>query len=463
MTETSAQKKGLWGMTRPLFVEQALQFSVPALDTFFLSRVSDSAASAAGAMTPVVYFCINILWAIVFSGASIAGQRLGAGNHERTAATIAIYGCWALFFGGALALALNLLAPSITRLMGLPGEIGVNAEIYLSIISLMMIVMAAKQVFQSILNIYGQPHWNMYANFLFFASNVAGNSIVVFGLFGFPKQGIAGVAWASVCASLSAVIFSALVVFIHIKLVLRWQDFLNDFRRASHHLFRIAVPGVMEPLSFNINLMILNSFTASLGAAALAAKIYTFNTFMLGLIITIALATATQVLISQYVGAGNYDKAAKLMKQSLKTALWGAGIVAVVLVAASYPVMDIYTDNEILLGGAFWLFLLSGLSEPSRAVNVIVGFGLRATGDGFLISVIGPLFTWLVALPAAYVFAFVFEWGVYGILLSALLDEGGRSLMYWKRWNMNRWHYTHVHARETKLKEKSAGTSPTIS
>lgn len=448
-------------MTRPLFVEQALQFSVPVLDTFFLSRVSDSAASAAGAMTPVIYFCINILWAIVFSGASIAGQRLGAGNHERAAATIAIYGCWALFLGAALALAINLLAPFISRLLGLPGQIGVDATIYLSIISLMMIVMAAKQVFQSILNIYGQPHWNMYANFLFFTGNVIGNSIVVFGLFGLPKMGIAGVAWASVCASLLAVIFSASVVFIHIKLVVHWRNFLNDFRKASDHLFRIAMPGVMEPLSFNLNLMILNSFTASLGAAALAAKIYTFNTFMLGLIITIALATATQVLISQYVGAGNYDKAAKLMRQSLKAALWGAGIVAGVLVAASHPVMDIYTDNEVLLGSAFWLFLLAGLSEPSRAVNIIVGFGLRATGDGFLISVIGPLFTWLVALPAAYIFAFVFEWGVYGILLSALLDEGGRSLMYWKRWNMNRWHNTHVHAREAK--QKPAGTPSAIS
>ncbi len=43
---TAAQKKGLWGMSRPMLVEQGLQFSVPLLDTFFLSRISDSAASA---------------------------------------------------------------------------------------------------------------------------------------------------------------------------------------------------------------------------------------------------------------------------------------------------------------------------------------------------------------------------------------------------------------------------------
>ena len=53
---TAAQSKGLWGMSRPLLVEQSLQLSVPVLDIFFLSRISDSAAAAAGAMTPVMVF-----------------------------------------------------------------------------------------------------------------------------------------------------------------------------------------------------------------------------------------------------------------------------------------------------------------------------------------------------------------------------------------------------------------------
>ncbi|MBK8185835.1 MAG: hypothetical protein IPK77_00425 [Cellvibrio sp.] len=86
---TAAQSKGLWGMSRPLLVEQALQLSVPLLDIFFLSRVSDSSAAAAGAMTPVIFFGVNILWVTVFAGSSVASQRLGAGNKEKTFATIA--------------------------------------------------------------------------------------------------------------------------------------------------------------------------------------------------------------------------------------------------------------------------------------------------------------------------------------------------------------------------------------
>jgi Na+-driven multidrug efflux pump len=313
-----------------------------------------------------------------------------------------------------------------------------------------MLVWSAKLIFQSILNIYGQPQWNMMANIVFFSANVLGNSIVVFGWFGFPKLGIVGVAWASVIASILGILVSGAVVFLHIKLAFHWKNFRQEFRSATNHTFRIALPSMIEPMSFDLNMIVLNGFAASLGAAALAAKIYTFNTFLVGLIITLALTMASEVLICQLVGAAQYEKAMRQMKQSLKAALWGSGITVFALLVFNGPIMHLYTNDELIIASAFWLFLLAALSEPPRAVNVMVGGILRATGDGLLISIVGPLFTWLVAVPAAYVMAFVFDWGLYGIMLSAVLDEGCRSVMYWKRWKLNRWQNTHVHALEQK-------------
>lgn len=447
---TAAQKKGLWGMARPLLVEQSLQLSVPLLDTLFLSHISDSSASAAGAVGPVIYFCANILWVTVFSGASIASQRLGAGNQSRSVATIATYAFWIFLLGGLLTAILYFIGPFVTQAMGLPGDVQVEANLYLSIVCWLMLVFSAKLVFQSILNIFGQPQWNMYANVVYFIANILGNAIVVFGLFGFPKMGIVGVAWASVIGSLMGVIVSGIAVFLLIKLELTWKKFREEFRNASKHIGIIAGPSMIEPLSFDINMIVLNGFAASLGATALAAKIYTFNTFMLGLIVTVALTMATEVLICQKVGAGRFQQAISQMKQSLKAALWGSGTVVFMLLLLNEPIMALYTDDKIILASSFWLFLLAALSEPPRALNVMVGGVLRATGDGFLISVIGPAFTWIVALPAAYFMAFVLDWGLYGIMASAILDEGCRSYMYWRRWLKNRWQHTHVHAREQK-------------
>ncbi|GGY74155.1 MATE family efflux transporter [Cellvibrio zantedeschiae] len=448
---TAAQSKGLWGMSRPLLVEQSLQLSVPVLDTFFLSRVSDSAAAGAGAMTPVIFFCVNILWVTVFSGSSIASQRLGAGDREKALATIATYATWILVVGGMLGLLLYWSAPWVCSLMGLPGQIQTDAVTYIHAIAAIMLVWALKMIFQTILNIFGMPQWNMLANIVFFLCNILFCSAVVFQWFNLPPLGIEGVAYASVLAAIIGVLVSGFFVWSRLDLNLSWDSFVKEFRPASRHTLRIALPSMIEPMSFDLNMMVLNGFAAALGAAALAAKIYTFNTFLIGLVITLALTMATEILVCQFVGAGSYEKAARQMRQSLKAALWGSGIVVAILLAFHRPIMDIYTDDQWVISASFWLFLLAALSEPPRAVNVMVGGALRATGDGLLISIVGPLFTWIVAIPAAYLMVFVLHWGVFGILLSAILDEGVRSYFYWRRWKSNKWHHTHVYALESKV------------
>ncbi len=447
---TAAQSKGLWGMSRPLLVEQSLQLSVPVLDIFFLSRISDSAAAAAGAMTPVIFFCVNILWVTVFSGSSIASQRLGAGDREKTLATIATYSAWILMVGSLLSLLLYWASPWVCQVMGLPGQMQTDAVTYIQAICVIMVVWAFKMIFQTILNIFGLPQWNMLANIIFSICNVLFCSAVVFQWFGMPHYGIAGVAYASVLASIIAVLVSGFFVFTRLDLALSWKSFTKEIVPSSRHTLRIALPSMIEPMSFDLNMMVLNGFAASLGAAALAAKIYTFNTFLIGLVITLALTMATEILVCQYVGAGWYEKAARQMRQSLKAALWGSAVIVVILLAFHRPIMDVYTDDEWVIGASFWLFLLAALSEPARAVNVMVGGVLRATGDGLLISIVGPLFTWIVAIPAAYCMVFFLHWGVFGILLAAILDEGVRSIFYWRRWKSNKWHHTHVYALEAK-------------
>lgn len=453
MTESKAQQKGLWGLSKPLLMEQALQFSVPLIDTLFLSIISDSAAGAAGALTPVLFLCGNLLWVIVFAGASIANQRLGAGMQEKAVATIWIFAGWSLLLSIVLALILYWGIDSIIALMGLDGELAYFAGQYLHVAFALVMIWSAKAICQSILNMFGLPGWNLLANMIYFIANILGNTIVVFQLFGLPEYGITGVAWASVIASLSGVLISLFAIGYHVPLRSSWLSLKQNFRSVSHNLMRIGAPSTIEPISFDLNLLVLNSLAAKLGTLALTAKIYIFNTFMLGVIISVALTTATQILVTQKVGAGKLAQADQQLRRSLRASLWGTAVVAAILTAFHHPIISLYTQEQQLLAGAGWWFLLAALSEPGRTTNIMVGFNLRATGDGWYISVAGPLFTWLVALPMAYAMAFWLDWGLSGLLLGALLDECGRALLFWRRWQQQRWHHSHIQAREAARSE----------
>jgi len=446
--QNQVQQKGLWGMSKPLLVEQALQFSIPLIDTIFLSIISDTAASATGAMLPILILCSQLTWVSTFAGASVASQRIGAQDYQQANATIFTYSFWALLLSLVLCTTLFQLTPWLTSIIGLTTQASIDANQYMGVASLLIVVWALKGVFQSILNIYGQPKWNMIANIVYFSANIVGNSIAVFGLFGFEKSGVTGVAWASVIASALGVTIACLAVIFQLKLRLRWQNMVRYFRNATKNIYGIALPAVIEPLAFNMQMIVLNSFAAKLGAAALAAKVYTFNTFFTCLIVSVALTTATEVIISQHVGAQRYQKVIEQMKQSLKVALWGTGIMATCLLLLASPIMSLYTDNEVLLAGAVWWFLLAALAEQPRTMNIMVGGILRATGDGWYISAIGTAYSWLIALPLAYVLTFTFELGIIGLLIAAIVDEGGRSLIYYNRWHQNRWQHSNVRAKE---------------
>ncbi len=433
-----------------MLLEQALQFSVPLIDTLFLSIISDHAAAAAGAIAPILFLCGNLLWVIVFAGASIANQRLGAGLKDKAIATIWVFAFWCMILSLMLAALLYWGIDPLIALMGLPAQMADYAHHYLHVAFVLVVIWSAKAICQSILNMFGLPGWNLLANLIYFLANLVGNTIIVFQLFGIPDYGITGIAWASVIASLLGVLVSLVAIATQLHLPFKWGDIRRHSASVSQNLVRIGAPSIIEPISFDLNLIMLNSLAAKVSALALTAKIFIFNTFMLGVIISVALTTATQILVTQKVGAGKLAHADQQLRHSLRISLMGTGVVAVILTAFHHPIMAMYTQEQQLLGGAAWWFLLAALSEPGRTTNIMVGFNLRATGDGWYISIAGPLFTWLVALPMAYVMAFILNWGLSGLLLGALLDECGRALLFWRRWRQQHWHHSHIHAREAR-------------
>ena len=82
MTESSSpsasvvMNKGLFGVAWPLFISLALSIPLNFVDSFFLSRISDDAAAAGGAL-PLLGSMIVMFSAVGQAGSSVAAQHLG--------------------------------------------------------------------------------------------------------------------------------------------------------------------------------------------------------------------------------------------------------------------------------------------------------------------------------------------------------------------------------------------------
>jgi putative MATE family efflux protein len=431
--------KGLWGMSAPMFLDQAVIYTIPLVDMYFLSRVSDSAAAAVGAVTPLVFVANAFLQVSAFAGASIAGQRIGANDYQRGNATIGAYTLLVLFLSVIAILAVNYGGPAVARSMSLSNSVETYAVEYLSLIGWMVGFWGCRLIYQTILNIYGVPKWNTYSNIIFFSVNILGNMLAVYGFQSIPPTGVTGVALASITAALCSLLFVMAAVHLRLRIQIPFKASVAQFGLYITPVLLIAAPAILEPMSFQGYMMVLNWIAAGVGDLALKVKIYTYNTFLFCLMISIALSMATEAIIAQRVGRKEFDLAHLQLKQSLKMSLIGTTVLASFWLVFNQPILKMFTSDPDINAIGFWVFFLGFLAEPMRTTNIIIGGALRCAGDATFTSVSSIAVIWLFSVPLAYVLAVPLGLGIYGLLIAAMLDEAVRAVIKYFRWKTRKW------------------------
>lgn len=441
-------EKGIWGMSAPMFVDQAVVYTIPIVDMFFLSRVSDSAAAAVGAITPLVFVANAFLIVTAFAGASIANQFIGAKNYSKGNATITAYAYLVFLLAVVGGFCLSYFGPSVASAMSLSADVERDAHEYLSVIGWMIGFWGFRVIYQTILNIYGEPQWNTVSNIILFVMNLLGNAVAVYGFAFIEPAGVAGVAWASVFAAIASLIFVMLIVHLKLKLHFPWREAVDDFRILIIPVLAIAAPAILEPMSFQAYMIALNWIAADVGDIALKTKIYAYNTFLFCLMISIAIGMATEAIIAQRVGQKEFDLVESQLKQSLKISIIGTSILALLWFAFHKPVLHLFTEDQAIIAIGFWAFFISCITEPWRTTNIIIGSSLRCTGDATFSSVSAILIIWLFSIPLAYILAIPCGLGLYGLLIAALVDEFVRALIKFWRWRQKKWMTKGVAFRE---------------
>ncbi|RZA04172.1 MAG: MATE family efflux transporter [Moraxellaceae bacterium] len=441
--------KGLWGMSGPMFFDQAVTYTIPLVDMYFLSRVSDSAAAAVGAITPLVFVANAFLQVSAFAGASIAGQRIGANDYQRGNATIGAYTLLVLLLSIVAIFAVNYGGPVVARAMHLSSAVEGFAVEYLSIIGWMVGFWGCRLIYQTILTIYGAPQWNTFSNVIFFTVNLFGNMFAVYGFQSFSPTGVSGVAVASVSAALCSLLFVMAAVHLRLRIQIPIKASIAQFGLYITPVVLIAAPAILEPMSFQGYMIVLNWIAAGVGDLALKVKIYTYNTFLFCLMISIALSMATEAIIAQRVGRKEFDVAHLQLKQSLKMSLIGTTLLASLWLVFNQPILKMFTNDPDIIAIGFWVFLLGFLAEPMRTTNIIIGGALRCTGDAAFTSISSIAVIWLFSVPLAYVLAVPCHLGIYGLLIAAVLDETTRAVIKYYRWKARKWQGYGVQARES--------------
>ncbi len=430
--------RGILSLSWPLVITFGIGVFQPMMDSWFLSRTSESAAAGVGALMPILGTIFMAIQAFSQAGASIASQFMGANanSHARTTITMVILGSILLGFSMTL-----LVLPSshwIVGAMGLSGDTAKFGVEFLQVVCFGFLFRASQTTLTALIATHGLTIWNLIGNAITIVFNILLNIVFLEGLFGIPQMHVKGVALATALSWA----FSSLVLWLVLRYKIRHKTKMTEVKRSRAILgdwIRIGLPAAAEPVSFQLFQVFITAMTVHLGTLAVTAKVFSANFAMFAIILGVGLGNGNQILVAHLVGAHDYKKSNRRTFQSL-FASSSAGFVVALIVALCGPhLMRLYTDNpDVIALGSVCLWC-DVILQPFKSANVILTGSLRAAGDSKFPAIVGSLMMWTLGAGTALFLAFVLDLGLIGLWLGMASDEFYRSCANLWRWKSGRW------------------------
>ena len=429
----------LWSLAWPIFIEQGLRVLIGTVDVLMVSHLGDDAVAGLSVANQVVMLFI-ICFAFIGIGSSVVvTHHLGARDRpgaDRISATAIAANLW---IGLAVSLLVTVCSTPMLRLMQVPaGPMG-YARPFLALMGGTLFIESMNVSIAATLRAHTHTRDAMLVALGQNIINVIGNCLLLFGLCGFPRLGVVGVALSSVFSRVVANVALWIILARRTHLKLRWRDFFALDGPRLRRILHIGLPAAGENISYWIAFMVVTTFVARMGATPLATQTYTLNIERWVILLNVSIGLGTEILIGHFIGAGRFEAAYRELLRNLRIALACAlGGMALLALAAPW-LLGAFTSTPVIIASGTVLLRMGLLLEPGRVFNVVVINGLRATGDARFPVVAGVICMWCSWVPLAWFLGLKLGLGLVGIWISLICDEWTRGLIMYHRWRKRKW------------------------
>lgn len=429
----------LFKMSLPIFIELLLQLLVGNIDQVMMSRHSRNAVAAIVNANQVMNLVIILLNMVSMAATVILSRYLGAKDDKNASRTCMLSLCLISVISTVITAVVLLANKQIFLLMKTQPEIMGEARLYLMIVGGFILVQGLYLNFAAILRTYTLMKEVMYVSVMMNLLNIAGNAVLINGLFGLPAMGLAGAAISTVISKIIGLLILIWIFRKKVRLTLG-VGLLRPFPwRLLENMCKIAIPSGAECFSYQMSQLCILGIINTFGTVVTAAKGYCSILANFSYLYALALSQATQIVIGYLCGQKRIKEIKKKVFSTMRVCMGICFCGTFLLFINSDLVFRIFTDNpEILALGKKILFLEFFL-EFGRSINNILTRSLIAVGDVKTPMIAGIAGQWLIAFSLSYVFGKEMGLGLPGVWIAMALDECTRALIYVIRFGKRKW------------------------
>jgi multidrug resistance protein, MATE family len=445
LVTTGSPVKVILKLALPTVFAMLTQSAVNEVDIIFFSRLPcPESSTAQAALLPsliLLWLFGGSLSAISVGTQAIAARRFAEGKSVDAGAVLVNSWVCSVLAGIVFTAIGYLVMPlALQALIRVP-EVREAAQGYLNWRLLGITSMAITFSFKAFFDGIGKTHVHMVASVIMNVINVVLCIALVFGYWGAPRMGMTGAGLAGAASSWVGLgVMVAWAMLSHYRVNFRPFDITRVVRGLISDILRLSVPsavatvavmsgfalfsGIVSHLDSVSHATVLNSECPGARAEAVNGAATALIVGILKLTFTACLAfgTSTATLVSQSLGAGAPDKAARFGWVSVRLGLIIFGVVGLLEgVFLTEPLLHFVTKSPAVYETALLPMRMMGLCTPLIAVGMILTQALFGAGNTRFVMVVELVLHFFCLVPLAWLFGITLNLGLPGIWASAAI------------------------------------------
>lgn len=399
---TMPENKLLLSMAVPMMISMLVQALYNIVDSIFVSRICEDALTAVSMAFPWQNIVIAIAVGFGVGINALLSRALGQKNAERVN-QVAV--------NGLLLAGLSYLLVLVAGLIGIRAYMRTQTDIetivnygitYLNICILCSFGVFVEITFERFLQATGRTVYSMITQLTGAITNIILDPILIFGLLGFPKLGIAGAAWATVIGQcVGAVVAVMLNHFknpeVHLRL---WH--IRPIGRLMGEITAISIPSIIMSCISSLTCFVMNMILIAYSSTAVAVFGVYFKLQSFVFMPVFGLNNGMVPIIAYNYGAQKPERIHKTIRLGMvyAVAIMVVGLLVFQLIPKELLLMFDASDAMLEIGAP--ALRIMSLAFVFAGIGIVSGSSCQAFGYSVYSMLISIARQIVVLIPAAY-------------------------------------------------------------
>lgn len=395
--------KLLISMALPMVISMLVQALYNIVDSIFVSRLSENALTAVSMAFPLQSLMFSVAAGLGVGMNALLSRSLGQKNFK-AANKAAMNGMFLEAMGCVLFILIGIfLTKPFFLVQAGQGEITDMGVTYAKVCLILSIGVYGQFTFERILQATGRTFYTMITQMTGAVINLILDPIMIFGLLGFPKLGVAGAALATVIGQIGAAV---LAFILNVKKNPDVHLEFKGFKPEKYYIktiLAVGVPSIImasvgSVMTFGMNKILI---TFSSTAVAVFGVYFKLNSFIF--MPVFGLNNGMVPIVSYNYGARQKTRLTKTIRYAAMyaVALMLIGLMLFQLIPDK--LLGLFDASEQMLAIGIPALRIISLSFTFAGVCIMLGSSFQALGHGFFSMFVSIARQLIVLLPSAYI------------------------------------------------------------